>query len=374
MTAPRIVYLVTEDWAFVRHRLPMARAAREAGFEVHVLTRLSAHKEAIEREGFHAHGLSWRRSSLSPFETLVSIHEVRRKIAEIAPRIVHNVAVKPALIGSMACLGFDVRVVNSIVGLGSVHLATSLRGRALRALVGAFLRVLLNRRGTSAVVQNPDDRAVLEGLGVRPSQIVLIPGSGVDTDDFQPTPEPAGLPVRAAYVGRMLEDKGLRTLVAAHRRLRQRGCELELLLAGEPDPENPTSISAAELESWGREPGITWLGHVEDIRGLWAGVHFAVLPSRREGFPKSLLEAAACGRPMVASNVPGCREIALDGETGLLAEVDDAESFADAMERMVTDGAARRGMGGRARSVVEQHFSARIIGHQTAELYGRDQA
>ena len=180
----------------------------------------------------------------------------------------------------------------------------------LRPVLSALLRRLLNRPRQTVLVQNPDDRASMLSLGIAPERIAMIPGSGVDVQALQPQPEPPGPPT-VAFVGRLLADKGIRTLIDAHRLLRQRGSNVELLIAGTPDPANPASVSEQEAAGWGREPGITWLGHVEDISALWARAQIAVLPSRREGLPKSLLEAAACGRPMIATDVPGCREIVI---------------------------------------------------------------
>jgi glycosyltransferase involved in cell wall biosynthesis len=208
-------------------------------------------------------------------------------------------------------------------------------------------------------------------LGIPTSRIVLIPGSGVDVDLLRPMPEPDG-PVTIAFVGRLLDDKGIRLLIAAHRLLRDRGANVNLLIAGTPDPANPASVSQAEAEAWGREAGVTWLGHVaSDISTVWRRAHIAVLPSRREGLPKSLLEAAACGRPMVATDVPGCREIAIPGETGLLVPVDDAPALAAAIGELAGSAALRARFGARARQLAEQRFSADAIGRAIVDLYLR---
>lgn len=365
----RIAYIVTEDWYFLSHRLPMARAARAAGFDVHVLCRVDAGAEAIRSEGFTLHPLGWSRGSVSPAGNARAVAEIAGVLGRIRPDIVHNIAMKPALLGSLAALRRPATaVVSSITGVGSAFLSGSLEGRIARAALGRSLTLLLNRARARAIVQNPDDAAMLEGLGVRPGNIALIAGSGVDTEILRPWPEPP-LPVRAAFVGRMLEDKGVRTLIAAHRLLRQRGVPLELVLAGEPDPENPTSIARDELARWANEPGVTWAGHVTDIAALWLSCHIAVLPSRREGLPKSLLEAAAAGRPMVASDVPGCREVVRHDETGLLAQVGNPEAFAAALTRLAGDAALRSRLGDAARNLAVTRFSARAVGEQTVALY-----
>lgn len=368
---PKLAYVVTEDFAFLQHRLPMARAAKAAGFDVHVLARMGDRHGDIEREGFTAHHLTWKRGAASPAATLAAIAEVRRALQRLEPEVVHNVALKAAVVGSMAASGLAINgVVNSVNGLGSAYLARTLKGLVIRTGLRSTLALLFNRRNAATIVQNPDDRAVLEAIGVRADKIVLIPGSGVDTDLLTPLPEPPP-PVTAAYVGRMLDDKGLRALIAAHRLMRAHGDNLELLLAGDPDPENPATITADELTAWNQEPGIHWLGHVKNIRDVWARAHIAVLPSRREGLPKSLLEAAACGRPMVASDAPGCREVAIEGETGLLHPIDDAPRLAEALLRLMGDAELRDRMGARARDLAVSRFSSADIGRQTVDLYRR---
>ena len=233
-----------------------------------------------------------------------------------------------------------------------------------------LLRFGLNRRRAIGLVQNPDDREVLAELGVKPDHIALIPGSGIDADRFRPIPEPDG-PVTVAFVGRMLDDKGVRTLIAAHRMLRGSNIACALLLAGTPDPANPASIPQTEVAGWGREQGVTWLGQVADIATVWRRAHIAVLPSRREGLPKSLLEAAACGRPLIATDVPGCREIVIHEKTGLLVPVDDPQALAAAILRLVRSSQQRIRFGVAARRLVDERFSADLVGKATVALYQR---
>jgi glycosyltransferase involved in cell wall biosynthesis len=366
--APRILYLVTEDWYFLSHRLPMARAAKGAGYEVHVATRLKDGKTAIEREGFVPHGLDWSRGSLSLADSYSAVMAIRRLLRSLEPGILHNISLKPVLLGTAASLWLDLAVVNSVTGLGTFFIGgTQVRG-ATRKAVELALKQLLRRKRSRVVVQNPDDSAFVASLGVPSGNIVLIPGSGVDTKEFTPLPEPPP-PVTAAYVGRMLADKGVMTLIEAFSRLAKRGDKLQLLLAGDCDRENPGSLAPEQLREFASLYGIRWLGHVRDIREVWAKAHFAVLASRREGLPKSLLEAAACGRPMVATDAPGCREIAIGGETALTVPVDDPAALADAMARLAGDQALRARLGANARALVESKFSAAAIGAQTVALY-----
>lgn len=364
----RLLYVVTEDWYFLSHRLPMARAAKEAGYDVHVATRINTDRTAIEREGFTVHALDWQRGSLSPIGSFSGILELRRLLRELAPDILHNVSLKPVLLGSVACLGLSgISVVNGVTGLGTFFLSNH-GGSVTREGVRRALKALLRRENSRTIVQNPDDRRFVLELGVPERYVVVIPGSGVDINRFTPLPEPPS-PVTAAYVGRMLADKGVLTLVQAFSIANARGAGMKLLLAGDCDRENPGSLAPEQLREFATAFGIEWLGHVDDIRDVWKRAHFAVLASRREGLPKSLLEAGACGRAMVATDTPGCREIAVEGETALTVPVDDAQALAGAMSRMAEDAEMRARFGKRARELVEAKFSAELIGEKTVALY-----
>lgn len=367
---PRLLYVVTEDWYFLSHRLPMARAARDAGFEVHVATRVVDGGGAIEAEGFTLHPVPFERGRVAPLKSLRTVLALRRLQRSLAPAVTHHVAVQVSILGSLAAIGLSGARVNALTGFGYAFIADGLRARLMRGAIGFLLRRLISRPETVALVQNPDDREGLLALGLAPERITLIPGSGVDVERLTPSPEPVGAPT-VAFVGRLLEDKGIRALIEAHRLLRQRGASIELLIAGTPDPANPASVSEQEAQAWGREPGVTWLGHVENIGDLWARACIAVLPSRREGLPKSLLEAAACGRPMVATDVPGCREVVLPDQTGLLVPVDDPGALAEAVAKLAGDPALRARYGAAARKLAVERFAAAAIGRQTVDLYRR---
>ena len=368
--APRVIYLVTEDWYFISHRLPMARAARNAGFEVHVATRVDRHGAAIEAEGFHLHPVSWRRGSLDPRDLVRVVREVRKLYRGVKPDLAHHVALPATVVGSLAATGLPVVCLNAMTGLGTMFVDDRAKVRVARPFVRLALQALLNRPRATVLVQNLDDRAVIERLGVDGARIAVIAGSGVDTDAMVPLPEPAE-PVTLAFVGRLVESKGIRALLAAHERLGQRGRDIRLLIAGLPDPANPTSIPPQEIEAWTRRPNVKVLGFVEDIGALWARAHIAVLPSYREGLPLSLLEAAACGRPLVATDVPGCREIACPGVNAFLVPLDDTEALAAAIDRLALDPQLRHTFGKAGRELVELKFSSERIGRDVVALYRR---
>ena len=368
---PVILYVVTEDWFFLQHRLPMAQAAAGAGYDVHLATRVNKDRQAVERLGIKLHALDWRRGSLNPLDILAIVGELRGLYRRLKPGIIHHIALQPVVIGSLASIAMNVVQVNSFVGLGATFTSPQPKIRAVRAVLKLLLPRLANRSRTLATVENTDDKALLSALGVESDRIVVLPGSGVDVHRLVPLSEPEG-PVTAAFVGRLLGNKGLRTLVAAHDLLANRGMAIPLLIAGEPDPANPTAISKKEIESWKARAGITVLGHVSEIATVWKSAHIAVLPSRGgEGLPVSLLEAAACGRPLVASDVPGCREIARPGLNGLLVPPDNPSALAEAITRLAGDRELRRRYGEAGRRIVETEYASDIVGREVVALYQR---
>ena len=368
---PIMLYVVTEDWYFLLHRLPMAQAAARAGYRVHVATRINKDRNAIEDLGFLLHPINWRRGSLSVANNISTVLELRRLYGQLMPNIIHHVGLQPVFIGSIASIGMHLTQIDSLVGLGTTFTSRTLRARTIRAVITQLLPRMMNGPNTLVTVENKDDKGVLSALGVRSAQIVVLPGSGVDTHRLRPLPEPDGA-ITAAFVGRLLASKGIRTLIAAHDLLVRRGTRIRLLIAGERDPSSPLSIPAEEIESWKRRPGITMLGHVADISDVWKSAHFAVLPSReREGLPMSLLEAAACGRPLVATDVPGCREIARQGVNALLLPPDDPSALADAIDLMARDSSLRRRFGQASRQIVESEYSAEIVAREVTVLYAR---
>jgi glycosyltransferase involved in cell wall biosynthesis len=255
-----------------------------------------------------------------------------------------------------------------VAGLGFLFTSSRMRARVLRPAMRLALKRMCGRPGARMVVQNADDRDAMTRAGVvEPTRIALIRGSGVDLERFVPTDEPAGA-VTATMVGRMLWSKGVRELVAAARVLRERGVPVRVVLVGEPDPENPESVPVEQLHAWSRDGCIEWRGQRDDMPEILRATHIAVLPTYREGLPMTLLEAAASGRAIVATDVPGCREIVRHGENGLLVPCRDATALADAIEVLATDGARRARMGRRGREIVAA-FSQEVVVAETLALY-----
>jgi len=267
------------------------------------------------------------------------------------------VALKPVLYGTLAAAraGVPVRLA-WLPGLGHVFTGTSPKARLLRPGVSWLMRAVLGPAEVTPMVLNADDRAAVARLAGRPlADVEVLPGTGVDLDRFTPSPEPEGPPV-AAFVGRMLGEKGLEELAAAARLLRDGGSPVRIRLVGAPDPESPTAIPEDRLRAWNASGVLDWTGATDDVAGVWRQSHIAVLPSHREGLGMSILEAAACGRPAVASDVPGCREAVQHGVTGLLVPWRDPPALAAALARLAGDGDRRRAMGSVARTRVEARF------------------
>jgi glycosyltransferase involved in cell wall biosynthesis len=372
----KLLFLTTEDWYFCSHRLPVARAARDAGLDVVVATRVRAHAAAIRREGFALRPLPWRRRGDGAFAAARAVAAIARLYRAERPDIVHHVALKPVLFGSLArrlafAAGADSpATVDSLVGLGSGFSATDRAAWLRRLLLQLALRLAVGGGAGRVIVQNPEDGAALAKFGVDRRRIALIRGSGIDIQHFRPLRDPGGDTIRVALVSRMIRQKGVLEAASAIRRLRARGLPVELLLAGPTDPDNADSLGVETLAALAAEPGIGWLGPVADVREVWRDAAIAVLPSTYgEGVPKALLEAAACARPIVASDVPGCREVVRPGETGVLVPARDPEALAEAIAALAADPALRRRLGHAARALVERVFAEEIVARETLAIY-----
>ena len=367
---PKLLYLVTEDWYFCSHRLSLGRAAVAAGYEVSVATRVRDHGDEICSAGIRVIALPWKRRSTNAFAELKTLATLHRVYRHERPDIVHHVALKPVLYGSLvARLTGTRRIVNAVAGFGYSFTSSQKRAAIARRILRTSFKRLSNRPGTLVLVQNPDDEKTLRAAGtVHSDRLVLIPGSGVDVDRFAASEEPAGIP-RVTLVSRMLWSKGVGEFVEAAKTLRAKGLEFEAELVGDPDPENPQSIPRDTLQRWHDEGAVKWQGHVDDVPAVWSRSHVAVLPSYREGLPKTLLEAAACARPIVATDVPGCREIAVNGENGILVPTQDPSALAAAIERLVSDPSLRLAMGRASRSIAVEKFSEQVVIDQILSLY-----
>ncbi|RME82066.1 MAG: glycosyltransferase family 1 protein, partial [Zetaproteobacteria bacterium] len=275
---------------------------------------------------------------------------------------------KPAIYGAWAGRLAKVPArIHALAGMGFVASSSSFKARLLRQLLSRMLRTAADAH---FIVQNPEDLEMLRRwLKLPRTRLHLIRGSGVDIQKWKPLPEPPEPPVVFVLPARMLWTKGVGEFVEALRILKRRGLPVEGWLVGGVDEENPSRVPKRWLEERAEEGIVRWLGHVQDIRSVWEQAHVAVLPSYREGLPKALLEAAACARPLIATDAPGCREVVRNGETGLLVPARDPEALAEAIAKLAMDKEGRRRMGACARMLVEQEFSLERVIRETLALY-----
>ncbi len=372
MSKGKILFLVTEDWYFCSHRLPIARAAKKEGYEVVVATRVHTHGEFIEKEGFKLIPLkNFQRESINPIKAFLGFLELVAIYRCEKPDIVHHVALKPVLIGSFAAMLYrKAKVVNAVAGLGFIFSSERVKARLLRPLITTGLWLCMKK--TSVIVQNPDDaKMLIENSLISADRVFLIRGSGVDLDKFKVLPEPESAVFTIGVVARMLWDKGIAEFIDAAKLLHESGEKFVALLAGYPDPANPNSIPVAKLEEWNTYPYIKCVGKIEDVREIWKDSHISVLPSYREGLPKSLLESAACGRAIVTTDVPGCREIVIDGETGILVPAKSVKELAEAILKLKNNLELRRKLARQVREKVERELSVKVVVKSTLELYDR---
>lgn len=365
----KLLFLVTEDWYFYSHRLPPARAARAAGYDVVVVTRVGKRGPDILAEGFSLVPLGLSRRSRNPFRELATIAQIVGIYWRERPDIVHHVALKPVLYGSLAALVRRPAVVNAMAGMGFLFTSGSRKAGFLRAAVVRGFRVLLNAGRSVLILQNPDDRSMMVSGGlVEASRVRLIRGSGVDIEKFSPTPEPEGQAV-VMLPSRMLWDKGVGEFVEAAGILRARGVQARFVLVGNGDPDNPASIPDSQLKAWHDSGVVESWGHCADMPDALAKATLVCLPSYREGLPKVLLEAAACARALVATDAPGCREIVRHGENGLLVPLRDASALAHAIELLLNDPDRRMAMAKQGRRMVELEFSESRVAEETLAVY-----
>lgn len=368
----RILFFVTEDWYFCSHRLPLAVAASQKGYDVAVVTRVRNHGEIIKAAGIRLIPMELSRGGRNPLTEWLTIWRFYRICRREKPDLVHNVALKPVLYGSIAArLAGVPHIVNALAGLGHIF-ADEQRAGTLRRIVKWAFRGLLNTPGGKVIVQNPDDyrRLVTDGL-LNPDRAVLILGSGVNLDDFKPSPEPPGTPV-VVMASRLLWDKGAGEYAEAARLIKNQGIEARFLLAGEADNQNHSAIPETQINAWHQSGVLEWLGQRHDIAEIFRNSHIVCLPSYYgEGVPKVLLEAAAAGKPIVTTDMPGCREVVINGENGLLVPPKNAESLAAALTRLLLDPESRISMGKRGRLLAEEKFGLDSIIAQTLDVYSK---
>lgn len=365
-----LLFWINTDRFLWSHRIAVLRGARDAGYDVHVACDVSDLGPALRAESFTLHPLPLHAGHAAMSSSLRSFHAFYRLVRHVRPDIVHLVTIKPVLFGGIAAriAGVPARVA-AISGLGFVFLAQGMRARVRRGLVGILYRLALGGNATRVIFQNATDRALITRLaGIDDDRIAMIPGSGVDLALYDPAPATEEPPL-VVVAARLLLDKGIGEFVAAARELRARGVDARFVVAGDPISTNPAAVPPALLERWRQEKIVDFIGHSEDIAALYARATLVVLPSYREGMSKSLIEAAAAGRPVVTTDVPGCRDAIIPGETGLLVPVRDAGALADAIAVLLADPTRARQMGEAGRRLAEDRFRVAAVVDRHLAIY-----
>lgn len=368
----KIALFANTEWYLYNFRRSLMGALCAVGHNVLLLSPPGPYGEQLRELGFRWLPVPMDRRSLNPFRELALVLWLRRLFRAEQFDLVHGFTIKSAVYGSLAArlAGVPARV-SAVAGMGYVFASQEPKARLLRPVVRASMRLALGGRNARLILQNPDDVTLFERARlVHPTRIRLIPGSGVDCRRFQPgSRQELGSRFRVLLAARLLWDKGVAEYVEAARRLRAEGRDIAFLLAGTPDLGNPASVPETAIRGWMDEGLLQWLGHVEDMVALLGAVDVVVLPSYREGLPKSLIEAAACGLPLVTTDAPGCREVVSDGVDGLLVPVRDAVALARAIARLQDDAALRERLGAAARAKALAQFDERIVIERTIAVY-----
>lgn len=364
----RLLFVVNHSDFFLSHRLPLAEAAQDQGWDIHVATMYTPASEKLEELGLLWHPIPLQTRRLNPLLDIILLCRLYRLYRQIRPDLVHHVTLKPVIYGGIAARLAGVRsVVNALSGLGYVFTSEGARARLLRLVVMRILRFAFGHPNSRLVLQNQDDVDAFSTL-THPLRIELIRGSGVNLDRFAPSSETEGRPM-VLLPSRMLWDKGVREFVEAARILRRRGVDVRFVLAGEPDENNPRAIPRSQLADWVEENVVDWYGHREDMSAVYHEAHVVCLPSYREGLPKVLIEAGACQRAVVATDVPGCREIIRHGENGLLVPPRNSEALAESIAWLLNSKSERYRMATKGRHIVKSRYRIEHIVQDTMEMY-----
>ena len=367
---PRILYVVNIPRFFYTHRLPLALAAREAGYDVHIATSDAdaEHVALIRQTGLPFHALPLAQHGTNPLSELRTFMALRRLYRELKPDLVHQVSIKPVLYGGLAArFAGNPAVVSAMSGLGYVFIGQTGRARLLRQIIRPLFGLALQAPRTHMIFQNPEDQARFVRMGlIRADKTHLIRGSGVHMEQFSPQPEAPGLPV-VLFAGRLMWQKGLGDFVAAAQRLQGRA---RFVVAGYAEASSPDTVAPQQLQSWADAGWIEWVGKQSDMPAQFAASHIVCLPSSYgEGVPKVLIEAAACGRPIVTTDTPGCREICRHEDNGLLVPVGDVDALSEALGRLIDSPSLRQHYGARGRAIAEADFAFERVRQDSFALY-----
>ena len=369
----KIIFFANTDWYLYNFRLELARYLCEQGAQVIMMSPPGEYGVRLEEQGFRWLPLPMERRSLHPLQELQLLRYIYAVYTKEQPDVVHNFTIKSVVYGALAAQAAGVKKrIHAVAGLGHVFTSHSLQAHLLRPLVKGLLRQALRGRESRLILQNPDDRRLfLQHNLISPDQMYLIKGSGVDTKRFFPVSRDKKKrgKFRVVLAARLLWEKGIREYLEAATLLAHRADELEFLLAGAADSGNPTAVPEQDIRKWQQAGLVTVLGHVEDMRELLTEIDLMVLPSWREGTPRSLLEAAAMGLPIITTDAPGCREVVEHGKNGFLVPTHDAPALAAKIEYLLEHPETCRCFGQAGREKVCQEFAQEIVFGQTWDVY-----
>ncbi len=368
----KLLFVVNVDWSFLSHRLPIALQAQKAGFDVHIATGITNKQHILESYGITVHPLGLVRGGWGVFNAIGTFFNLCLIIRHIKPDLLHLVTIKPVLLGGLVARLMRIpALVSAVPGLGYIFMAKGLIARMREKFVICLYRIALGHHNQVVIFQNPDDcNTLMAATGLPYSKVEIIRGSGVDLVKFILAPEPAGVPV-VLFPARLLVDKGIFEFIAAARLLRAKGVVARFVLSGLLDSANPTCVSQSQLDAWVEEGVVEYWGYQIDMPNVLANSTIVVLPSYREGLPKVLLEAAACGRSIVTTDVPGCRNAVKSNTTGLLVAKYEVEALAKAIELLLTNPKMRQTMGLAGRRLAEQEFDDRTVVNKHLAIYNR---
>lgn len=367
----KLLFIVNEPWFFLSHRLPIALAAKKKGYTVHVVTKSGDKVKDISALGFEHHIISLSRSGNNLFSEMMSLFSIWRILIKVKPDIVHLVTIKPVLYGGIAARFAPVdKIVAAVSGLGSLFIAEGRKAKLKRKLGLLLYRFALGSKKTTVIFQNPDDRDMLVDIGaINIKQTILIRGSGVNLSDYNFFNENTISKPVVTFAARLLFDKGLDEYIEAVKLLNAKGIRACYQIVGDIDLGNPTSATKKDLELWSSIPNLKVLGYKKNMAEVLGESNLVVLPSYREGLPKVLIEAAACGRAVITTDVPGCRDAIEENKTGILVPAKDATALADAIELLINDSDLRVKMGTAGRKLAEEAFSIDKVINQHLIIY-----
>jgi glycosyltransferase involved in cell wall biosynthesis len=370
MSKIKVALVANTDWYLYNFRLSLALYLKCQDYDVLMVSPPGKYAAYLEKAGFRWSAWPLGRKTMAPWKEIQALLQLAAIYRRERPNLVHHFTIKPVLYGSLAARFNRVgRVVNAITGLGYIFLGEGAKARLARKIAKSFYRLVLDRPDSAVIFENDADRRffIAERL-VSFERTHLIEGAGVDPVHYQPEPEPGPPPV-IVLPSRLLWDKGVGVLVGASRILKQEGVAARIVLVGEPDPGNPASIDEKIIHDWVEEGLVEWWGWQQDMRKVYANSHIVALPSFGEGVPTALLEAAASGRPIVTTDVPGCRDVVVHGVNGLLAPPNDEVALARAFRELIEDPELRGRMGAAGRQRVLDKFTNSKVNAATEELY-----